>query len=97
MTDSTAPESTLGDVVREARLAAGLSQETLAEMIGRSQGWLTKVERGEIPTPRDESLRRLAAVLGLNLPDLLTTHIGYAILCASGGGAPGDDREGTRT
>ena len=31
------------------------------------------------------------------LPNPLTTHIGYAILCASGGGAPGDDREGTRT
>ncbi len=67
--DETA-QPTLGDLIRAARLAAGWSQADLAERVGRSQEWMTKVETGRIPTPRDESLRRLAAVLGLNLPDL---------------------------
>lgn len=36
------------DEVRRARLAAGVSQERLATVLRRTQGWLSRVESGEI-------------------------------------------------
>lgn len=57
-------------MVRKARNERGLTQEELAELVGRSQEWVGKVESGEIAAPRDDALRRLADVLYLPLPDM---------------------------
>lgn len=61
---------TLRDLVRTARLARGMTQDDLAEVVDMSQRWLSDVEAGKIKRPRPEVARRLADVLGLDLADL---------------------------
>ncbi len=60
----------LGDVVKAARLAKGLTQVELSEAVDMSQRWVSDVERGDTETPRPKTLRRLADVLGLDLAEL---------------------------
>jgi predicted ATPase/DNA-binding XRE family transcriptional regulator len=52
-------------VLRRYRLAAGLSQESLAERAGISVRGLSDLERGLSRAPRVETLARLAGALGL--------------------------------
>jgi predicted ATPase/DNA-binding XRE family transcriptional regulator len=52
-------------VLRRYRLAAGLSQESLAERAGISVRGLSDLERGLSRAPRVETLARLAEALGL--------------------------------
>jgi predicted ATPase/transcriptional regulator with XRE-family HTH domain len=54
-----------GSVLRRYRLAAGLSQESLAERAGISVRGLSDLERGLSRAPRVETLARLAEALGL--------------------------------
>jgi transcriptional regulator with XRE-family HTH domain len=53
-------------LVRELRLAAGLSQRTLARLAGTSQPAVARYERGA-STPSWETLRRLAGACGQRL------------------------------
>jgi transcriptional regulator with XRE-family HTH domain len=53
-------------LVREARLAAGLSQRDLARRAGTSQPAIARYERG-LATPSWETLERLAAACGRRL------------------------------
>jgi len=55
----------VGELLRQYRLAAGLTQEELAEHAGISVRGLSDVERGLHRAPRSETLRRLADALGL--------------------------------
>jgi len=48
-----------------------MTQIELADAIGMSQEWVTKVETGRIATPRPATLRKLADALRLNLADLI--------------------------
>ena len=56
-----------GDLLRQARLSAGLTHETLAERAGLSVRGISDLERGVIRTPRKETLEMLA--VALNLPE----------------------------
>ncbi len=56
----------LGPLIRRFRLAAGLSQEELAERSGISARAVSDLERGLRSAPRPESLRMLADGLALN-------------------------------
>lgn len=51
-----------GEEVRQGRVALGLSQQQLGEILGRSQAWVALIERGK-RTPGQEDLARLRAVL----------------------------------
>jgi len=62
--DDTAAES-IAALVRRYRVAAGLSQEALAEQAGLSARGLSDLERGLSRTPRLHTLARLADALGL--------------------------------
>jgi transcriptional regulator with XRE-family HTH domain len=53
-------------LVRELRLAAGLSQRALARRAGTSQPAIARYERG-VATPAWETLQRLAAACGRRL------------------------------
>jgi transcriptional regulator with XRE-family HTH domain len=53
-----------GDLIREARLRAGLTQEELGERIGRPQSVIARWERGAV-TPSFETLRE--AIRGCRL------------------------------
>ncbi len=59
----------LGDLIWRAQLAAGLSQEQLAERSGLSARTISDLERGQRKTPHLESLRMLAAGLDLSSED----------------------------
>lgn len=57
---------TVGERIRRHRLGRGLSRESLAHLIGRSERWLVKVEQAETE-PRLSDLVRLAGVLKVDL------------------------------
>src|SRR5438270_49827 len=57
--------TTFGPLLRRARLAAGLTQETLAERAGLSVRGISDLERGVSGAPRPETLRLLMDALDL--------------------------------
>ena len=61
---------TLGERIRAARQAAGLSQEKLAERLGLTRQAVTKWESGQ-SAPSTENLLHLAEVLGVPVTALL--------------------------
>jgi predicted ATPase/DNA-binding XRE family transcriptional regulator len=69
-------------VLRRYRLAAGLSQESLAERAGVSVRGLSDLERGLSRAPRVETLARLAEALGLegSARQTLARAGGYPVL-----------------
>jgi len=61
----------IGERIRLRRRARGLSQLRLAGLVDRSEDWVSKVERGEIPIDRISVLLRVAEALKVPLSDLL--------------------------
>ena len=55
-----------GDLLREARLRAGLTQGELAERVGTARSQISRYERGDV-LPSLETLRRLIRACGLEL------------------------------
>jgi transcriptional regulator with XRE-family HTH domain len=71
---------TFGQLVREKRLhglggAGEYSVRQVAKRIGVTPSFLSKVERGDLPPPSEETVKKLAAVLGAN-PDVLLALAG---------------------
>jgi predicted ATPase/transcriptional regulator with XRE-family HTH domain len=62
---STVRSTSFGELLRRFRVAAGLTQEELAERAGLSRRGITDLERGARTTPRRETLDLLATALGL--------------------------------
>src|SRR5690242_70369 len=57
---------TFGALLKRHRIAAGLSQEALAERAGLSGQAISTLERGVKQRPYRETVRRLASALGLS-------------------------------
>jgi transcriptional regulator with XRE-family HTH domain len=57
---------TFAELVREARHAALLTQEKLAERSGLSLRTIQEIERGRVSRPQRASVRLLADALGLD-------------------------------
>jgi DNA-binding XRE family transcriptional regulator len=55
-----------GRLLRQRRLAAGLTQQQLAERSGMSLRTLRDLEHGRVQRPQPRSVQRLAAALGLS-------------------------------
>jgi hypothetical protein len=55
-----------GDLLREARLRAGLTQGELAGRVGTARSQISRYERGDV-LPSLETLRRLIRACGLEL------------------------------
>jgi len=53
------------------RRARGLTQAELAKASGVARSQLAGIERGEVDEPRPDTLRRLAAALGVEVLDLV--------------------------
>jgi transcriptional regulator with XRE-family HTH domain/tetratricopeptide (TPR) repeat protein len=68
VTDSPGPYRSPGESLRRRRLAAGLSQEALAELAGISPRTLRGIERGA-HRPYPDTIRRLSDALGLTLEE----------------------------
>ncbi len=60
-----------GQKVRRARHERAMTLEALAEATGMAKSYLSQIETGYAPPPRDEKVRRLAAALGLDADELL--------------------------
>ena len=61
----------VGDKIREARLAKGLTQEELGQMIGLQKSAIAKYENGRVVNIKRSTLQRLAAALDLRGSDLI--------------------------
>lgn len=62
--------ATRGQIIRSHRRRRGYSQTVLAGLVGRSESWLSQVERGKLAVDSHEVLSRLADVLRLPLSEL---------------------------
>ena len=59
----------VGQLVRENRMARGLTQTELAQKTGLRQTYISQVEKGEIAVPRDHNLDALGSALDLTRQD----------------------------
>ena len=64
-------EPRIGMNVRAARRSRGMSLETLAGLIGRSKGWLSKIENGHARLERRQDIAAIARALGVSADGLL--------------------------
>jgi transcriptional regulator with XRE-family HTH domain len=62
--------ATLGERVAELRRRLGLSQKDLATEVGRSESWVSQVERDVLPVERVSVLQLLADALGTSVREL---------------------------
>lgn len=73
---TTGDRLSTGERVAFYRRRRGLTQAVLAALVGRSEDWLGKVERGDRPIRRLDVLIELAAALRVELADLLGRPVG---------------------
>ena len=71
-------EGPLGERIRIYRGRRGLSQRELAGLIGRSESWLSQVERGVRSVDRFSVLVDIAQVLKTNVQTIAGTRMEYA-------------------
>jgi len=64
---------TIGERIRQARKAYGMSQVTLARRVGISKQALYQIESGKTPDPGVLKVMAIAKVLGVSMNDL--THV----------------------
>jgi transcriptional regulator with XRE-family HTH domain len=64
-------EPRIGENVRAARRARGMSLEALAGLTGRSKGWLSKVENGHARLERRQDIAAIAEALEVSADGLL--------------------------
>ena len=80
----------LGDLIKEARTAKGMTQAALAEQVeGLTASDVGKVERGE-KEPVQDVIRKMAKVLGVTQKSLLDAATGEGKTAAAGKTAPSD-------
>jgi transcriptional regulator with XRE-family HTH domain len=60
-----------GDRLRELRHGKGLNQRELADEVGIDFTYLSKIETGKMSPPSQDTIRKLADVLGADLDELL--------------------------
>lgn len=66
-----AAEQALGTKLQNARVAAGLTQQTMCQQADISYSTLAKIERGAIRAPSVFTIGRIADVLGVSMDELL--------------------------
>ena len=61
----------VGTKIREARIAKGLTQEQLGEIVGLQKSAIAKYENGRVVNIKRSTLQKLANALGLRGSDLI--------------------------
>ncbi|MEV0613725.1 helix-turn-helix transcriptional regulator [Nonomuraea sp. NPDC050404] len=65
----------IGENVRAARRARGISLEAVAGLVGRSKGWLSKIENGKIRLDKRSDIIALAEALEVSATDLIDAPV----------------------
>lgn len=65
-----APDPSIGERIKRHRRRRGLSQTALAQLVGRSESWLSQVERGIRGVDRFSTILELAKVLKVDVVEL---------------------------
>jgi len=63
-------QSTIGKTVRKYRQDKEMSQEALARAANLSLPTIVKIESGETPNPSIDTVKKIAAALGVSIDDL---------------------------
>lgn len=71
-------DSTIGGRIEKGRRRKGWHQRDLAERVGRSESWVSQVERGVIALDSVSLAERIAQVLGLTVDYVLAFDVRYA-------------------
>ncbi len=77
---------TFGELLREKRRAAGLSQRQLAVRAGVDFSYISKLENGRLPAAADETVVRICEILGCPTEEFFTaakklpTQLGGALV-----------------
>ena len=61
----------LGQFMRANRIRVALSRRAMAERCRISARTISRIEAGKVPSPREETLRRLAGCLGIDWADIV--------------------------
>lgn len=61
----------VGELIKEARLAKGLTQEELGNIVGVQKSAIAKYENGRVVNIKRSTLQKLAKTLGLRGADLV--------------------------
>ena len=75
MPPATPPLDAFGLLVRRAREAKGLTQDALAEALGRSQGFVGDLERGRYADVGSVLIAQLARILDLDPRDQIVAAV----------------------
>ena len=62
----------LARLLRSHREKAGISASELARRAGVDKGTVTRIELGQIPSPKADNLRAIAEAIGLSASDVFT-------------------------
>lgn len=76
---NAAAEMSVGERIRHYRERQGVTQLAVSAQVGRSENWLSKVERGILPVDSFSVLMRMAEVLGCPMADLVGQPLRGAI------------------
>jgi transcriptional regulator with XRE-family HTH domain len=60
-----------GKILRRRRLDSDVGLRELARLIGKSPGYISDVEQGNVPPPSEQVILKMAAVLDINREILL--------------------------
>lgn len=61
----------IGDKIREARLAKGMTQEELGDMLGVQKSAIAKYESGRVVNIKRSTLKKISDILGLRPSELI--------------------------
>lgn len=70
--------SPIGDKIKNTRAEMGITQEILSENSGISQPALSRIERGDVPSPSWQTVVRIERALGL-APGELTAGLDVTV------------------
>jgi HTH-type transcriptional regulator, competence development regulator len=64
-------ERTFGQFLRDSRNEQGFTLRKFAQMVGLSPTYVSKVERDEMNPPSEDTIKRIAQCLGIDVDELL--------------------------